>query len=101
MVRKYADRNGDRYLSAKSHHGVRAIENRINQRTPLALILSAGVAHAELRVRDGDTLLIDGQRVRLFVDAPERGLPGEAEAYRYLRYLRSLVAGRAIECKEV
>lgn len=43
----------------------------------LVLALAVTPATAEVRVVDGDTLAIDGTRIRLFgIDAPERGHPG-------------------------
>jgi endonuclease YncB( thermonuclease family) len=47
------------------------------------------------RVHDGDTVTVDGVRVRLFgIDAPELAQPGGQEARRYLA---SLVQDRAVD----
>jgi endonuclease YncB( thermonuclease family) len=50
-------------------------------------------------VIDGDTLVVDRQRVRLQnVDAPELDQPGGREAREHLR---QLVKGRAVACQGV
>ena len=56
------------------------------------------------RVIDGDTLAIDGTRVRLFgIDAPERGQPcrdgGDCGAAA-TAYLVRLIDGRAVQCTQ-
>jgi endonuclease YncB( thermonuclease family) len=56
------------------------------------------------RVVDGDTLAIDGARVRLFgIDAPERGQPcrdrGDCGA-EATAYLVRLIDGRTVQCKQ-
>jgi endonuclease YncB( thermonuclease family) len=61
-----------------------------------------GAAAAELvgtpRVVDGDTLEVDGTRVRLLgIDAPERGEPGAVEA---TSALLNIIAGREVTCTD-
>lgn len=71
----------------------------------LALILGASPAFADVMVTDGDSLEINGERIRLFgVDAPEHaqtcadGWPAGAEA---TAHLSRLIAGRKVECRLV
>lgn len=71
----------------------------------LALILAATPAFADVRVIDGDSLVVDGERIRLFgIDSPEGrqvcpdGWPAGIEA---AAYLARLVAGRNVECHQV
>lgn len=53
---------------------------------------------AVTRVHDGDTLTVDGRRVRLFgIDAPELDQPGGAASREYLA---RLVQGRSVEVVE-
>jgi len=74
----------------------------------VAVLLSPGVGAQQInglaRVVDGDTLAIDGTRVRLFgIDAPERGQPcldrGDCGA-EATAYLVRLVDGRTVQCKQ-
>lgn len=67
-------------------------------------VVGAQQISGQPRVIDGDTLAIDGTRVRLFgIDAPERGQPcrgggdcgAEASAY-----LVRLIAGRTVRCTQ-
>lgn len=65
----------------------------------VALLHRISVAHAELHIIDGDTIRIDGIRVRLFgIDAPERGQPGAREA---TEHLRQLIGRERPDCKSV
>src|SRR5688572_12430183 len=68
----------------------------------MVLALSTPASAAELvgtpRVVDGDTLEVDGTRVRLLgIDAPERGEPGSAEA---TSALLGIIAGREVTCTD-
>ena len=74
----------------------------------VAVLLSPSVGAQEIsaqpRVIDGDTLAIDGTRVRLFgIDAPERGQPcrdgGDCGA-EATAYLVRLIDGRAVRCTQ-
>lgn len=74
----------------------------------LALQLVAPPAAAEVRVIDGDTLSIDGQRVRLWgVDAPEGKQTCQRDGVAWLcgqeaaKALRGLVVGKEVACREV
>jgi micrococcal nuclease len=55
----------------------------------LSLLLLASPAHAEtLRVVDGDTFVLNGERVRILgIDAPEKNQPYGHEATQMLRAL--------------
>lgn len=66
----------------------------------LALLLLIAPASAQsVRVVDGDTLEIEGQRIRLFgIDAPERGQRGAMDA---ALHLRKLVSRGPVTCVEV
>jgi endonuclease YncB( thermonuclease family) len=67
-----------------------------------AFLFAVAANAAELvgtpRVLDGDTLEVDGARVRLLgIDAPERGEPGAVEA---TSALLNIIAGREIACTD-
>ncbi len=63
------------------------------------LCVAGDCARAQANVIDGDTIRIDGVRVRLFgIDAPERGQPGSREA---TEHLRRLIGRERPVCKSV
>lgn len=76
----------------------------------LAFLALVGSAHAQAirgpaRVIDGDTLEVDGRRVRLWgIDAPEAAQTCLREGQRWpcgaaaAEHLRSLIGGRAVAC---
>lgn len=68
--------------------------------TALVLTLAfTGAGRGEVRTVDGDTIVLDGVRVRLFgIDAPERGQPGAREA---TDNLRRLIGSKRVECMPV
>jgi len=69
------------------------------RRLALAIAFLAFPAEAEVRTVDGDTIAIDGQRVRLFgIDSPERGQTGADEA---TAHLRGLIGRRDVTCAQV
>lgn len=50
------------------------------------MLAIASPTAAEVHITDGDTIAINGERIRLFgIDAPERDQPGGREATRELR----------------
>ena len=65
----------------------------------LVLLTLASPAAAEVRIADGDTIAIDGERIRLFgIDAPERAQPGGSEA---TTTLRRLIGAATPRCQRV
>lgn len=72
-------------------------------RAAIALCLIASPSLADVTVTDGDSLEINGERIRLFgIDAPEfdqacrDGWPAGVEA---TTYLAKLIEGRTVECR--
>lgn len=65
--------------------------------TAIVLTLAfTSAGRGEVRTVDGDTIVLDGVRVRLFgIDAPERGQLGAREAKANLR---KLIAGKSVTC---
>ena len=54
----------------------------------ILLCLMAVPAHAQTRVVDGDTIHVDGERIRIFgLDCPEKRDPGGREATRAMQRL--------------
>lgn len=68
-------------------------------RIATVLLLAVAPALADVpTITDGDTLRLDGERVRLWgIDAPERGQPGGPEATHELLGL----AGMGVTCQPV
>lgn len=69
----------------------------------LALLATDAHARQEVRVVDADTIVLDGQRIRLHgIDAPESAqlCPDRFRAGMYATaYLRQLIAGHTVECQ--
>ncbi len=79
-------------------------------RAAAAFLVLAGapVAHAEVRVIDGDTLDVHGVKTRLWgIDAPEGKQSCQRDGVAWLcgqeaaRALRDLVEGKAVACRTV
>ena len=68
-------------------------------RFAILLALIASPVAAQSRIADGDTMTINGERIRLFgIDAPERDQPGGHEA---TQELRRIVGRTTPRCEQV